>query len=166
MKSMLRTLVAICMMLGILLAALPAAAGAKTEITGTSTPLDYGADPERQWMSDHIWHWRNEVLSYYVEATDPRLNGYELLYNNGDIHFTKNMDYLYIHIFYQGYIYANPDFTIPLWSCAGSGDIDINMIFSWNNECHGIGSNAGLITFMSNTGPMDDLHFSGIIQEP
>jgi hypothetical protein len=166
MKSIVRISVVVCMVLGMLLAAIPAAAGTKTGLTGTMTPLEYYTDPESQWMSNHIWHWRNEGLSYFMEATDPRLNGYESLSNNGDIHFTKNGDYLYMHIYNQGIIYANSDFTIPLWSCTGNGDIDINWIFTWKSECHGMGSNAGLVTFLSNSAPIDDPNFEGKIYGP
>jgi len=166
MKNLLRLAVVTCMLLGMLLAAIPASAGTKTEITGTMTPLEYYADPERQWMSGHIWHWRNETLSYQMDTSDPRLNGYELLSNNGDIHYTNNWDYLYIHIFYQGIIYANEDFTSPLWSCTGTGNFDVDWIFTWESQCHGMGSNAGLVAFISNSGPMDDPSFEGVIHEP
>jgi len=164
MKNLLRLAVVTCMLLGMLLAAIPASAGTKTEITGTMTSLDqYNLPPEREWGSWYsVWHWRNETLVYQQEASDSRLNGYVVTSNNGEYHFTSEGDLLFLHIYNHSIIYAEEGFLTPLWACMSNGIIIPE--FYLYSECHGIGSNAGLVAHL--TIFIGDMSFEGEIQEP
>jgi hypothetical protein len=167
MKKIIHLVVAICLVLVTLLSAFPASAGTKTGVTGWMVGIDIEQNPDfREWMSDHIWHWRNETLAYQVFASDPRLNGFDLSSNNGDIHLSNNGDPLFMHIYAQGIIYKNENFTVPLWSCMSNGGIDAQWYFSMETECHGTSENAGLVAHLSFTSSEHDIDFEGEILAP
>jgi hypothetical protein len=170
MKNMLRFAVVISMVLVTLLAAFPVSAGpTKTEVTGRLEDIDAPANPDfREWMSGHIWHWRNETLAFQIYSSDPRLMGYDLTpSNNGDVFLTNDWELISAHIYSQGTIYAEPDFITPLWSCLSNGRLDAEGYFTSSWECHGMGDYAGLVAHLDISAPPDgDMTFEGEILGP
>jgi hypothetical protein len=170
MKNIIRFTVAICLVLVTLLSAFPASAGPmRTEVTGWMDGIDAPANPEyRDWLSGHIYHWRNESLAFHVYSSDPRLTGYDITTsNNGDVFFSNEWDLLSVHIFSQGIIYKNEDFTVPLWSCLANGWSDAEGYFASIWECHGMGEYAGLVAHLDISAPPDGaMIFEGEILAP
>lgn len=168
MKNIFRIVVVTCLMLGMLLTAIPASAGTRTPVTGTFEVRDWIENPGfREWGSGPNWHWRNEIYVYQVIANDPRLNGYDKFTNNGDIISTDEGDLIFLHVYNLGIIYAEDTFITPLWTCAGN--TEINMMagkFSSTIECHGMGDYTGLVAHLTFSTLADIMPFEGEIHEP
>ena len=172
MKNYLRFAAVIFLMLGLLLTAFPASAGAiKTYVTGEIYPLRESYPPEfRSWISEqYVWHWRNELMEFQYVASDDRLLGYAKLNNNGDSHYTSDWVHLFSHVWAKWTIYAEPEYTTPLWECMDSGWFDAQWNLTAEGVCQGRGVNKGLVAKLTITitdWSLGYMEFQGEILEP
>jgi hypothetical protein len=147
MKSYLRFAAVFSLVLILLLSVSPAAAGAtKKDVTGKIFPVSESYPPEfRTWITEqYIYHWRNERMEYQWITSDDRLNGWALVNNNGDSHYTADWVHIFSHIWAQWTIYAEPEYITPLWECTDNGEFDAQFNLAARGVCQGVGVNKGL----------------------
>ena len=137
-------IVVMIVLLVLLVGVFPAAANDKTIVTGK---IYWGLieESERSWASDqYIFHDRNTPIHFQWDTSDPRLNGYALLLNNADWHYTSDWEFLFARIWAHWTIFAEPEYITPLWDCTDQGFVNSDESFSAKGVCNGVGENQGI----------------------